>query len=373
MEGVTLKDYLIKDDQLFTDFISKQGELYDTAQIDLHSKIFSLNDLFPNNYEKHKFYLKKYYTYCRDAIKPHILLEYFTMQGDREEVEAILKSEREFDSPEMTTWISIYSILSERKEGLLSGTNLIDAIFEVKNTNNETLILSLIIHLYGISETGLYEPFHKVRRVVKPMVEYMDNDFLRESYSIRLAEMEVITYLYMNKIDLCREKSLEVIERSELEVYFPVTYAVFYHLMGQSFTFENFEAAKYWIEKSMAIVSTLPPDYRDTRMIYLINTMDFLHSYWGINLDVEPYDEAELAHRYIVTGRAEESVEILDKLKKENGYLTSYQLFFYGIATDDEKLLQVARDVFISNSNYFYLQLLKPENVQRYKARLRGE
>ena len=373
MEGVILKDYLIKDDQLFTDFINKHDELYDYEQIDLHSIIFSLNSLFTNDYEKQKFYLKKCYLHYRDAIKPHILLEYFTMQGDREEVENLLKSEREYDCPEMRTWISIYSILSERKEGLLSGTDLIDAIFKVKNTNNETLILSLIIHLYGISETGLYEPFHKVKRVVKPMVDYIDNDFLRESYSIRLAEMEVITYLYMNKIDLCREKCLEVIEKSELEVYFPVTYGIFYHLMGQSFTFENYDIAKYWVEKSMAIVSTLPPDYRDTRMIYLINTMDFLNSYWGINLDVEPYDEAELAHRYVVTGRAQEAVYILDQLKIENGYLTSYQLFFYGIATENNQLLQVARDVFISNSNYFYLQLLNPRNVQRYQDRMRGE
>ena len=86
MEGVILKDYLIKDDQLFTDFISKHDELCDSAQTDLHSMIFSLNSLFPNDYEKQKFYLKKCYLHYRDAIKPHILLEYFTMQGDREEV-----------------------------------------------------------------------------------------------------------------------------------------------------------------------------------------------------------------------------------------------------------------------------------------------
>lgn len=373
MEGVILKDYLIKDDQQFTDFISKQKELYDPTQIDLHSIIFSLNDLFPNNYEKQKYFLKEYYINCRDAIKPHILMEYFTMQGDTKEVESLLQTEREFDSPEMRTWLSIYSILSKRRDGLLTGTDLIDAIFKVKNTNNETLILSLIIHLYGISETGLYEPFHKVRRVIVPMVELMDNDFLRESYSIRLAEMEVLTYLYMSKIDLCREKCMKVIERRELEVYFPVIYSVFYHTLGQSFMFENYQVAKYWLNKSMATLSSLPADIQSKRMSFLINTMDFLNSFWGVDTDSIPKDEAEKAHRYLVTGRTEEALHILDNLKKENGYLTSYQLFFYSIATDNEKLMQVARDVFTSNSNFFYLQLLNSENVHRYKARLGGE
>ena len=368
-----MKDYLIKDDQMFEDFIFKQKELYDPTQIDRQGIIFSLNDLFPNNYEKQKYYLKEYYMNCRDAIKPHILLEYYTMQGDTEEVEALLRSEKSYDSPEMKTWIAIYSILSKRKEGQLSGSGLIDAIFKVKNTNNETLILSLIIHLYGISETGLYEPFHKVRRVVTPMVELMDNDFLRESYSIRLAEIEVLTYLYMNEIDLCREKCMAIIERRELEVYFPVIYAAFHHMMGHSFIFEDYDTARYWIEKSMAIVNHLPSSYKHTRMSFLKNTMDFLNSFWGVNLDSVPSDEAELAHRYVVKGRANEAIHILENLKKQNGYLTSYQLFYYGIATNNDKLLQVARDVFISNSNYFYLQLLNSENVHRYKARVGGE
>ena len=108
-------------------------------------------------------------------------------------------------------------------------------------------------------------------------------------------------------------------------------------------------------------------------MGYVRNTLDFLNSYWGIDIHVEPMDDAEKAHRYVVTGRAEEAIHILEAIKKDKGYLTSYQLFFYSIASGNDKLMQVARDVFTSNSNYFYLQLLNPEIVHRYKARLGGE
>ncbi len=371
MESVVLKDYMIKDDRQFTQFLLEKVNLLDTSQLNANSILSSLNDLYRNDYEKQKYFLKDYYCNYLDSIKPYILMEYYLMQGDIEELETLLDIERERGTKDMQTWIIIYQILLKNQKGELSGTDLIDEIFKVKNTNSESLIFSLIVHLYGIQETGLFEPFHKVLRVVAPMVELMENEYLREAYRIRLVEMEATTYLYMNEIDQCREKCFEVIKRHELQFYFPIIYANFYHILGQSYMFENFEVAKYWVEKARDALLQLSGNRAADRTQYTVNTLDFLRSFWGIDIHTEPADEAEKAHRLIVLGHIDEAIDILEHLKKTRGYLTSYQLFYYGLAAGDDSMLSVARDVFTSNSNYFYLQLLDTENLHKYKDQIR--
>ena len=371
MESVVFKDYMIKDDRQFNQFLLGKMNLFDASRINSNSILSSLNELYRNDYEKQKYFLQDYYFNYLDSIKSNNLMEYYLMQGDIEELETLMEIERERGSKDMQTWITIYQILLKNKKGELSGTDLIDEIFKVKNTNSESLIFSLIVHLYGIQETGLFEPFHKVLTVVAPMVELMDNEYLREAYKIRLMEMEATTYLYMNEIEQCRSKCLEVIKRSELQFYFPIVYANFFHILGQTYMFENFEVAKYWVEQSRNALLQLSGNRAMDRTQYTVNTLDFLHSFWGIDIHTEPTDEAERAHRLIVQGRVDEAVDILEGLKKKRGYLTSYQLFYYGLAMNDDSMLNIARDVFTSNSNYFYLQLLSTENLHKYKKQIR--
>ena len=371
MESMVFKDYMIKDDRQFSRFLMEKVNLLDTSQVNSNSILSSLNELYRNDYEKQKYFLQDYYCTYLDSMKPNILMEYYLMQGDIEELETLMQMERERGSKDMQTWITIYQILLKNQKGELSGTDLIDEIFKVKNTNSESLIFSLIVHLYGIQETGLFEPFHKVLKVVAPMVELMENEYLREAYRIRLMEMEAMTYLYMNEIEQCRAKCLQVIKRNELQFYFPIVYANFFHILGQSYMFENFEVAKYWVEQARDALLRLSGNRAADRTQYTVNTIDFLHSFWGIDIHTEPADEAEKAHRLIVLGRVNEAVDILDSLKRTRGYLTSYQLFYYGLATNDDSILSVARDVFTSNSNYFYLQLLDTENLHKYKNQIR--
>ena len=349
MESMVFKDYMIKDDRQFSRFLMEKVNLLDTSQVNSNSILSSLNELYRNDYEKQKYFLQDYYCTYLDSMKPNILMEYYLMQGDIEELEDLMQMERERGSKDMQTWITIYQILLKNQKGELSGTDLIDEIFKVKNTNSESLIFSLIVHLYGIQETGLFEPFHKVLKVVAPMVELMENEYLREAYRIRLMEMEAMTYLYMNEIEQCRAKCLEVIKRNELQFYFPIVYANFFHILGQSYMFENFEVAKYWVEQARDALLRLSGNRAADRTQYTVNTIDFLHSFWGIDIHTEPADEAEKAHRLIVLGRVNEAVDILDSLKRTRGYLTSYQLFYYGLATNDDSILSVARDVFTSN------------------------
>ena len=320
MESVVFKDYMIKDDRQFNQFLLGKMNLFDASRINSNSILSSLNELYRNDYEKQKYFLQDYYFNYLDSIKSNILMEYYLMQGDIEELETLMEIERERGSKDMQTWITIYQILLKNQKGELSGTDLIDEIFKVKNTNSESLIFSLIVHLYGIQETGLFEPFHKVLTVVAPMVELMDNEYLREAYKIRLMEMEATTYLYMNEIEQCRSKCLEVIKRSELQFYFPIVYANFFHILGQTYMFENFEVAKYWVEQSRNALLQLSGNRAMDRTQYTVNTLDFLHSFWGIDIHTEPTDEAERAHRLIGQRRAAEPGGTPAGVQQQGGY-----------------------------------------------------
>lgn len=374
MENVFLKDYLIRDDNhQFTEFISNKMELYDPTQIDPQSIISSLNELYPNNYEQQKFCLREYYFNCREQIKPYVLMEYYMMQGDYDELYALIELEKERDNPEMRNWTTVYDIIARRQKGELSGTTLIDEIFKVKNTDNETLIFSLIIHLYGISEIGLFEPFHKVRNVIIPMVNLLENEYLRESYAIRLSEMEAMTYLFSNDTESCRRTCLSILQRQELQVYFPLIYANVAHILGKSFIFENYHISKYWLDYSVHSLIHLSGARAKEKIQKISHTVDFLHSFWGINLENIPVDQSEKVHRLLVMGESMEALRLLDEIKQERGYLSSCQLFYYAIAKENDGLLSVAKEAFVSNGNLFFLQLLLPENVQKYKERLNGE
>jgi len=134
---VVFKDYMIKDDRQFTQFLLEKVNLLDTSQIHSNSILSSLNELYRNDYEKQKFFLQDYYCNYLDSMKPHILMEYYLMQGDIEELETLIDIVRERGTKDMQTWITIYQILLKNQKGDLSGTDLIDEIFKVKNTNSE--------------------------------------------------------------------------------------------------------------------------------------------------------------------------------------------------------------------------------------------
>ncbi|WP_218609033.1 AimR family lysis-lysogeny pheromone receptor, partial [Bacillus cereus] len=89
----------------------------------------------------------------------------------------------------------------------------------------------------------------------------------------------------------------------------------------------------------------------------------FLKIYHGKELDSidrTKLDLAELAFFYIRIGKKEEAIEILRGLKKQNGYLSSFQLYYMGLAVGEEKgkkYLEMSVESFSKSGDFFYISL----------------
>ena len=108
---------MIKDDRQFNQFLLGKMNLFDASRINSNSILSSLNELYRNDYEKQKYFLQDYYFNYLDSIKSNILMEYYLMQGDIEELETLMEIERERGSKDMQTWITIYQILLKNQKG----------------------------------------------------------------------------------------------------------------------------------------------------------------------------------------------------------------------------------------------------------------
>ncbi|WP_230203707.1 AimR family lysis-lysogeny pheromone receptor [Bacillus massiliigorillae] len=338
-------------------FFEKITETNNT--ISLLKKKYSLN------YTKQKRIIKSMYHIYADYINIPVLLEFYHMEGDSDELSALIEKLKKSEDKNIQTWASLYYLLIRHHTDTITPQDLINQTLTIPTTTKEMKVFSLLLFLYGVYCLRLYDHFNTLSKHVLLLIKQIDNDYLRNAYRFQLLLLCSASYLMINKVSISRELCKDIF-KEELQTYYPLTHSQLYHVMGASYTFTNYQDTLYWLNKACENLLTLSTSCVKFHLQKQQSTLYFVENIWQTNIHYIPPDPSEAAHRLIIMNRKQEAINILNHLHKQTGELSPFQEFYYASATQDIARLQMARKKFLSESNYYFLHLFQKENLNKY-------
>ncbi|KXY75832.1 AimR family lysis-lysogeny pheromone receptor [Bacillus sp. FSL W7-1294] len=305
-----------------------------------------------------------------------LALEVLDMFGEYElqelVIERIMESQtKKGDSPTVRTNVKIaqyYKLLRKRSEGTITSRDFFDEIQKKresqKNTENDLMIVSDFSSMYSYLDFSNYEKVNKYIESVLPRINNVSKHTNRNSFLLRVKEMQVPIHLHNNgDVNKAREICFEILNNPFN--YYMSTKAIAYCKLGESYALSDYETAKTYICNALELIGVPVNKKFEIRRNKILNVLLFLKIHHGKELDSidrTKLDLAELAFFYIRIEKKEEAIEILRALKKQNGYLSSFQLYYMGLALGGEegkKYLEMSVESFSKTGDFFYISLPK--------------
>ncbi|PDZ03888.1 hypothetical protein CON03_21760 [Bacillus cereus] len=263
--------------------------------------------------------------------------------------------------------VPLYKTLRERSEKIITPKMFFEKVDKMrksqKYTDNELVILSVLNTIYSFFDLGNYKMVNEHIQQLVPDIMKIKCHTLRDSLLLRIKEMEIFVTLHENNLDESRELCFEIIN-DQTNCYVS-TKAVAYCKIGESYVFSNYQIAKEYMEKSLNIIGNPVNKKLKVRKEKVLNTILFLKIYHKKDLstiNIKNLDDAEKAFLYVRLGENQKAIEILRFLQNKNGYLSSFQLYYMGLAVGGEegkKYLEMSAESFSKSGDFFYISLPK--------------
>ncbi|PHC86009.1 hypothetical protein COF42_16980 [Bacillus wiedmannii] len=259
----------------------------------------------------------------------------------------------------------LYKSLRRRSEGTILPKDFFTEVNQLKNKQknkeNDVMILSDFNVIYSFFDLGNYKMVNEYIQDILPLINDVKKHTLRSSFLLRIKEMKVFTHLHNNELEEARELCFEII--NEPLNYYISTKAVAYCKLGESYIIENYEKAKSYIEKSLEVIGIPSNKKLEIRRDKVLNTLQFLQILHNKDLqNIHPIDPAEQAFLLIKLNRKKEAIQILEGLQEKNGRLSSFQLYYMGLAIGGEegkRYLELSVESFSKSGDFFYISLPK--------------
>lgn len=263
--------------------------------------------------------------------------------------------------------IPLYKMLRERSEKAITPKIYFEKVDKMrkkqKYVDNELVIILVLNTIYSFFDLGNYKMVNEYIQQLLPDILKIKCHTLRDSLLLRIKEMQIFVALHENDLEKSRELCLEIIN-DETNCYVS-TKAVAYCKTGESFVFSDYQRAKEYMEKALSIIGNPVNRKLEIRREKVLNTLLFLKIYHDKDLhtiNIDDLDEAEKAFLYVKLGESEKAIKILRNLQDENGYLSSFQLYYMGLAVGGEegkKYLEMSAESFSKSGDFFYIYLPK--------------
>ncbi|MED3396174.1 AimR family lysis-lysogeny pheromone receptor [Bacillus wiedmannii] len=263
--------------------------------------------------------------------------------------------------------VPLYKTLRERSENTTTPKMFFEKVDKMrknqKYSDNELVIISVLNTIYSFFDLGNYKMVNEHIQQLLPDILEIKCHTLRDSLLLRIKEMKIFVTLHENNLDESRELCLEIIkDKSNCYVS---TKAVAYCKIGESYVFSDYQNAKEYMEKSLNIIGVPMNKKLEVRREKVLNTLLFLRIYHKKDLytiNPKDLDDAEKAFLYIKLGENKKAIKILKDLQNANGYLSSFQLYYFGLAVGGEegkKYLEMSIESFSKSGDFFYIFLPK--------------
>ncbi|QPA32602.1 AimR family lysis-lysogeny pheromone receptor [Thermaerobacillus caldiproteolyticus] len=260
----------------------------------------------------------------------------------------------------------LYSLLLKRNKNELSPIQLYNELEMIKfKMGNETEIpevqvLVRIASLYSFLSLKSYGLILPLAQDALNQAESITNRYIRESYVIRIKEVMAIYYMKQLQLEEAIKVARGIINLSNFEK-FPLTVNSMLCLLAEIYVYSDYCKSIYYIEKAIEHFKELGMSEKfKNRENMLYATHDFIKITNGMYKNLYLTDKAEEAH-YLSRQRDESSKEralyLLEKIAKERGKLSPFQIYYKALALGDVQLMRFAEEEFLKAGDLFYAQL----------------
>lgn len=307
------------------------------------------------------------YTFCSvttSKINLRLAMEYANAKGDLGLLKLIVDREKKSSLATNREWAYAYELVWMRSSGILQGKALLDELEERKKRKiiktEEIKVLYGILTFYTMYDLEKFNSLFDYAEVMQPNIELITDDFIRAAYSGRIKEGLSYAYLMQDKVDKARELCHEILHLKDDKDCFSLLRASALVYLAESYTFESYERAALYINKSLEMLDLCQSERANKRKESIFTTYAFIKLVNQQDLDnIKIYHPAEEAFLEIVKGNSQKAIEILVELERNKGFLTPMQYCYLGIAKNDITLIENSIMQFECEGNRFYSKLPK--------------
>ncbi|KFN13739.1 AimR family lysis-lysogeny pheromone receptor [Bacillus pseudomycoides] len=321
-----------------------------------------LNLLYPDN---HQMIKTEVYNFCDTTKRKNNLplaLEYTNLTGELELMKTLIERGKISDNKANRDFCNVYELLYLRnaekkpKEEYLQEVRSRIKTTNTKKMNIEIKILLEFALIYAFFDLGEYEIVYEYTKELEPLINQVKNEYFHFTLCLRKNEMLASCLHKDDKLEESRELCGKIINNDNN--HFPLTKAIAYGLIGESYILTDFEKSKRFLERSLQCVENPCNEKMKFRYIMVKNTLDFLHIHWKVNLDkINPVVPQELAYLYIQKGDKEKAIMILKDIREKSPTVSPFWMYYWGIATEDREMLKKSFFEFLRKKNPYYAKL----------------
>ncbi|GGD19766.1 AimR family lysis-lysogeny pheromone receptor [Pontibacillus salipaludis] len=292
---------------------------------------------------------KKFCLLCQTDENKRVGLEYLYMNGLLDEVQELVKINEQSENQINREWAYLYQFFLDRK---LRNAQLID--FEAfssmfKCSDPELDCLMLFTKVYVQADKRDFGFIESIRHELTDKMLKINNTVLRICFQLRENEMLFVYYWRNDKVDIARHYGFNILDNTLLN-YDKKCYML--ANLAETYTYDSYELALEYAYKAREVAK----EYNLSHYFHLINQriIPFIHAVNNNTEGIETTDVPEAAHLAAVRGEKETAIRLLESL----GELTPFQVYYMGLAKDDEDLLYESyRRIIDEIGDYFFGRL----------------
>ncbi|PGC98402.1 AimR family lysis-lysogeny pheromone receptor [Bacillus toyonensis] len=367
-----LNDKGITNRQLAAIFDTSHSKINDsfTKKREFDFYIFTeiLNMLYPHDYNFRKTEVLKYCEEAKRKVNLRIAFEYLDMCGELDLLQYLIDKEKESNNKLNRKFANAYELLHLRNAGNMNTQTFLKTVKKKmeqrKSTDDISKIPMDFSLIYAFFDHRNYNLVSEYTNDLLSQIKKMENPFLRSSYELRTMELLATSFHRNNELEKARELCNKMIARQGRVALIPKATA--YCIMGETYILSDYELSKYYLDKGLQLMAAPNNKKMFKKKQMIQTTLDFLNIHFEKNLDdMKPKNPAELAYLYVKKGMNQQADNLIEEIKRENGFVTPLQVFIQALAREDMILMRDALLAFERNNDLFYAEL--PKNVLKLK------
>ncbi|MBA4535707.1 hypothetical protein H1Z61_00805 [Bacillus aquiflavi] len=360
---MTVQKLLLEIEQ---DAISKNKEtekcrnlikIAEVKRVNFTSYIDLISDVYDDEPRKESEQLQKFLNVTNKAENLRVAMEYLDNKGETSLLKQLVDKQKYSKNYLNREWAKLYYIVVKRAKGNISTEEIVQYI---KKTNFKSIEMDILANIYQIyALLGLKSSFDIFQQSeqLKIKINQIRNEYIRQSFQLRMSEIDAYSALLGNELEKARKIALNVVSNEKLVNWFPMLYTSHLYSLAMSYMYDSYDAAVFYLDESLKNYKKMQIERAPHKIKEVEQTITFINNLWGKQTE-EPKNIPEKIHFFINQGRLYEARQNLINLRdSQNGELSPFQLYYWGIAFNCEKSLERSYDMFHSQGNYFYAQL----------------
>ncbi|WP_377863369.1 AimR family lysis-lysogeny pheromone receptor [Bacillus sp. R86525] len=307
------------------------------------------------------------YNFCSvttSKINLRIAMEYANAKGHLGLLKLVVDSEKKSSLAMNREWAFAYELVWMRSSGILQGKALLDELEERKKRKiiktEEIKVLYGILTFYTMYDLEKFNSLFDYAEVIQPNIELITDEFIRAAYSGRIKEGLSYAYLMQDKVDKARELCHEILNLEDYKDCFSLLRASALVYLAESYTFESYERATWYINKSLDMLDLCKSERANKRRENVFNTYAFIKLVNKQGLDnIKIYNVCEKAFYQALIGKLDVAIKLLKDCEIKDGKLSPMKKCILGYALRDTKLIEESIVDFECEGNRFYSKLPK--------------